>query len=409
MDNQKDMGKLPDLAARLYRQLDERHYSEETICCYAAVIRGLSAFMGDNRLFSYSEDVGRRYMTYAEERRTASWIKKARPTIKHLDDLLLGRQYVRVHPRAKHDAPAAFSAPLEAFLLVRRSSGIKETTLSADRYYLESFLNELGSAGAVDLTGTDAHDIRLSLQPLHLTAQSASSIRRFLAFAHSSGYTASDYSLIVPKPRAAHGVPSVYSPEEVAAVFACIDKVSLVGKRDYAMLLIAARLGMRRSDILSLTPSNIDCVRNLITLEQSKTGVPLELPLLDDIQEALADYIKNSRPDCTAYKEIFLGHRAPYEPLSRSGLTLVARRYFKRSGIDARGRRQGPHALRASLASGMLAEEVPYGAISKILGHTSEAATKSYIEIDIEQLRACALEVPPPSGAFALRIMPMVR
>jgi site-specific recombinase XerD len=404
MDNQKDMGKLPDLAARLYRQLEEQHYSEVTIRDYEIVIRDLQSFMDDNRVFSYSEDVGQRFTAHIKERRTDSYLKRTKPTIKRLNDMLLDLRYMRVHPWATHDVPATFSPHLEAFLSWRRSSGTGETTLSGERRCLESFLNGLKSAGITELTDVDAHAIGLSLSSLCLTAAFAGPIRRFLAYAHRSGHVTNDYSAIVPRPRAAHSVPSTYSPDEVAAILACIDRTSRVGKRDYAMLLLAARLGLRRSDILSLEPANIQCGRNVIELKQAKTGEPLELPLFDDIKEALADYIKNARPDCTGHREIFLGHMAPYEPLSRSGLTLVARRYFKRAGIDARGRRQGPHALRASLATGMLAKDVPYGAISKVLGHAGESATKSYIEIDIERLRACALEVPPPSGAFAARM-----
>ncbi|MDR1184388.1 MAG: tyrosine-type recombinase/integrase [Coriobacteriales bacterium] len=401
MDNQQNLGKLPDLASKLYEQLYERHYRDSTVSCYKTVIGKLQAFMDGNRLYSYSEDVGRRFIGFVKERMTEPVLRKAIPTINRLDDVLHERLYTHAHPRVRRDVPAAFSDLFNAFLFSRRSSGIRETTLSNDRRYLELFLDELQSAGTASPTGMNPHVIRLALSSLRLTTSFAASIRRFLAFVYISGCADNDYAAIVPKPRKAHSVPSTYSPDEVTAVLACIDRVSLVGKRDYAMLLLAARLGLRRSDILALKPKNIDCKRNVIALEQVKTGEPLELPLFEEIQEALADYIKNARPSCTEHAEIFLEHMAPYEPLSRSGLTLVAKKYFRCAGIDVKGRRRGPHALRASLATGLLAKNVPYGAISKVLGHVGESATKSYIEIDIERLRACALEVPPPSGAFA--------
>jgi integrase len=401
MDKQKDTGKLPDLAKRLYEQLEKQHYRDATVVDYEIVVRALRAFMDERRLSLYSEEVGQRFLAFAVECRTGSFIKRAKPTVRRLDDVLLGRRYARIRTWAKHEVPDPFSAPLEEFLLMRRSSGIRETTLSGDRRYLESFLNGLDAAGMVRMADVGAHGIRLAVAPLRLTAAFSASIRRFLAFAYGNGYMAHDYSAAVPRPRATHSVPSTYSPDEVAAVLACVDRVAPVGKRDYAMLLLAARLGLRRSDILALKPENIDCGRNVITPVQTKTGEPLELPLLDEVKEALADYIQNARPDCTGHKVVFLGHMAPYEPLSREGLTLAVRRYFRRAGIAVRGRRQGPHALRASLATGMLAEDAPYDAIAKVLGHTCGSSTRSYIEIDIERLRACALEVPPPSGAFA--------
>lgn len=182
-------------------------------------------------------------------------------------------------------------------------------------------------------------------------------------------------------------------------VEASIEQSSAVGKRDYAIFLMASRLGLRVSDIAALTWDNIDWDNQTIILYQSKTKNPVELPLLNDMGEALVTYARDSRPKSTR-KEVFLTAKAPYRPMTRIGLNGVITRIMQASGIDTSGRRFGPHSLRHSLASNMLREGTSIPTISSVLGHESSQTTMEYLRVDMVNLMGCVLDVTMVDESF---------
>lgn len=208
-----------------------------------------------------------------------------------------------------------------------------------------------------------------------------------------------DLSCFVPQVRTHKPVPVVYSTEEVEQVLGCIDDSTVSGKRKRAVFLIVARLGLRNSDVCELQFSSIDWGKKIISLVQKKTGIPIVLPLLPEIEEAIREYIA-VRPE-SDLPYIFLRNRAPFLPLRNTTVVYELRNLFAQAGINTQGKRCGPHALRSSLASSLLKEGVSYPVIQKALGHSSPTATKYYAKVDIERLRDCALEVPMASGKFA--------
>ena len=158
--------------------------------------------------------------------------------------------------------------------------------------------------------------------------------------------------------------------------------------------MIAYRLGLRSIDIRSLRFSEIHWERNTIELTMKKTGKPIVLPLLEDVGQALIDYIKFGRPGSDS-NVIFLRHISPIKAISAPGMTAIVKRHANRAGINsAPGHGKGPHAMRSTLASALLAENVPLPIISGILGHSRTRTTERYLKIDIEQMRNCSLEVP---------------
>jgi len=100
-------------------------------------------------------------------------------------------------------------------------------------------------------------------------------------------------------------------------------------------------------------------------------------------------------------KYIFLRDFAPFLPLSRSAIWSITNKYFNSARVNTTVRKHGPHSLRSSFASSLIAENVPYSVVQKILGHENPNSTKHYARIDIEHLRMYALEVPEPAGGFA--------
>lgn len=194
-------------------------------------------------------------------------------------------------------------------------------------------------------------------------------------------------------------IPSVYTQEEVERIIASIDRISTIGKRNYVMILLCARYGLRAIDVVGMRFCNIDWDTNEIRVRQQKTDKEITLPLSEEVGCALIDYIKNGRPSAnTPY--LFIKHSAPYGALSSGVMALNVSTYMRRAGIDSTGKRTGSHILRHSLASNLLKANEQLPVISEILGHKSTESTKSYLKVDLDRLRQCALDVPFVSSLF---------
>ena len=189
------------------------------------------------------------------------------------------------------------------------------------------------------------------------------------------------------------------STEEVRTMEMSVSRSSVKGKRDYAMILLASRLGLRASDITSLSLSNIDWDNNLIQLVQQKTQKSIRLPLLPEVGEAIIDYIMNGRPNHSS-NTLFLTLRDPFRPLCQNQFSQIVGKYMQKSGVNIAGRHHGVHCLRHSVAGALLKNEVPLPVISQSLGHSSTASTMIYLNIDIDALMKCSLNVPTVSDDF---------
>ncbi len=154
---------------------------------------------------------------------------------------------------------------------------------------------------------------------------------------------------------------------------------------------------MMASDIRLLSFPNIDFKNREITYVQFKTDVPQTLSLLPEVEEAVRDYIENGRPE-TDEPYIFLTYRKTQ--LSQPAVSLIADN-FKQAGIDPGDRHHGSHSLRMTFASELVAENVPFEAVSRLLGHEDNASISHYVALATESLRSCALPVPGATGKFA--------
>lgn len=194
----------------------------------------------------------------------------------------------------------------------------------------------------------------------------------------------------------------VLSASDIELLVGSTDPAAPSGLRDRAMLLLAARTGLRPVDIVTLRLSDIDWARAQITLTQHKTGQVLTLPLLVDVGEAIADYLLHERPTGTS-EQVFVRSQAPFTALApSSGLYFVASRAFARAGTRAsNGRGRGFRVLRASLATRMLEDGTVLPVISGALGHRSIDSAKHYLAGDAQRMRQCCLDFAgiAPRGA----------
>lgn len=197
-------------------------------------------------------------------------------------------------------------------------------------------------------------------------------------------------------------VYSFYTTAEVRLVEQSVKRSNPVGKRNYAILLLASRLGLRAHDIANVKFSDIDWEKNLITIITQKTGRKVELPLLADVGNAIIEYLRYGRKRSDE-EVVFLSCHPPFEKLCGSTIGCIISKIICRSGVEINGRHHGSHCLRHSLATAMLADGSSIPVISEALGHRNSQTTMSYINVDIQSMRKCSLPVPSISDSFYMQ------
>lgn len=299
---------------------------------------------------------------------------------------------------------------MQDYLISRQKAGISRETIDEISRVLQTFLYYLS-----DNEINDIHEISRRIlieytvfyngfQTQYTRHRMLGVLKSYLRYLYDIGGVSDDFSKILPKDKFVKQpkLPSTYTSEEIKKLLGVIDRGSPKGKRDYAMVLITARLGLRASDVCGLKFSNILWEQNLIVLTMEKTGKCIELPLLADVGEAIIDYLKYGRPQ-SELPFIFLHVSHPYDRMNRSTLHSIICLYLRRAEISCGDKRKhGPHALRHSLAGILLEKKIPVPVISEVLGHTNTESTRYYLRIDMNSLRQCALDVPSVPSSFYL-------
>lgn len=247
-----------------------------------------------------------------------------------------------------------------------------------------------------EITPEIISDYVKSIIPKHekSIASILTTLRVFLRFLYLHEYTEEDLSLSVPKQKKYNypAVPSTWDPTEVKRMLDAIDRGSPLGKRDYAILILVAKLGIRAGDIKALKLSDLNWDTKTITIKQEKTKVETTYPILHDVGWALIDYL-HARPE-SAVPFLFVRMNAPFREFGENAnLHNIITKYIRLAGITVpRGKRHGLHSLRHSLASTLLEQGESLALISEILGHTDSTSTSVYLHTDLNGLKACALD-----------------
>jgi site-specific recombinase XerD len=223
-----------------------------------------------------------------------------------------------------------------------------------------------------------------------------SGLRAFLRFLHLRGDVAFALTRAVPRmvTRRKAGLPKSLPSEQVRQLLESCDRSRPMGQRDYALLLLLARLGLRAGEVVAMRLEDLDWKAGEILVRGK--GQRLErLPLPRDVGEALVAYLRDGRPRCAA-RQVFVHARAPQRGLAdASSVDAIVARSLRRAGLDPPFK--GAHLLRHSLATEMLRRGASLGEIGQILRHRQPSTTEIYAKVDIEALRALAQ--PWPGGA----------
>ena len=280
--------------------------------------------------------------------------------------------------------------------------GLAEVTLLNYVPFAEQLLFNRFGSGDLSLAELSATDITKFLQDLahQLSPGRAkllvTALRSFLRYLQHKGEILVDLARCVP-PVATWSLstlPKFLPAGAVQRVLDHCERNTTVEKRNYAVLLLLARLGLRACEIVALNLEDIDWDNGRITI-RSKGGRWAQLPLPDDAGEAIALYLRSGRPRCTC-RRVFLRHRAPMRGFAHSiTVSTIVRRALIHAGIDSA--RKGAHLFRHTLARDLLRQGASLDEIGELLRHQSPNTTALYAKVDLTALRTLAL--PWPGGA----------
>ena len=272
-------------------------------------------------------------------------------------------------------------------------------------YYVQfarDFLKHRFGAKAAKLSCLSADDVvrfvRHQAPRLHRKRAKlmTTALRSFLRYARYCGEVDVDLAAAVPVvPNwSMVSIPRAIAPQQVHQLLTSIDRCTATGRRDYAIVLLLARLGLRSGEVASLKLDDIDWKAGLLSVH-GKSGYRNELPLPADVGKAIAVYLKRDRPHSTS-RCVFLRARAPAHAFQGGGaITSIVRHRLQHSGVDAPT--FGAHQFRHGLATEMLRRGASLGEIGDLLGHRHPQTTMIYAKVDLEALRKLA---PPwPGGA----------
>jgi site-specific recombinase XerD len=361
--------------------------------------------MKENNLKDYTPKIGEQLIAYCEEdlHVCSSRVSRAKNIVWKLNRLfqgLDGREALWASRTTPADIPDNLKNVLDEYISYCEGNENKQTTIYYKRWICTRFLKNLSNLGCTkidDITGELIQTAFIELGYMRYWSR----IGQFLRFIFENDQLLHDYSKLVFYRRKHTPHPTVYSPDEIAVVENSIDRSNPSGIRNYAILLLLSRYGIRARDVALLSFENIDFFNNRIRFIQQKTRDPWESELFPEVKAALQDYIVNVRPSVNDCSIIFMTLMIPYKPIDGGIINTMVGMVFQNSKVDTGERRHGSRSLRSSIASNMINNSISTEVVRRVLGHGTKYALKYYAKIDIESMRLCPLPVPEPSGTFA--------
>jgi integrase/recombinase XerD len=378
-------------------QLSRQGYAPDTIRAKRDLLADLSRWLERRKLCLTALDE-RRMGQFQANRCRRGKMRRGDPAT--AEQLL---QYLREHG---HIAPAAQAVDVRAAALVARDfeaflrseRGLSTATVVSYLTVVRRFLHEQFGRKALRMEQLRARDLhRFVVREIERVSRTHGKIvitamRSFLRFSLLRGALQTDLARTLPGVatwRLSH-LPRSLLPEQVERLLACCDRGSPSGKRDYAILLLLARLGLRGGEVVNMVLEDLDWERGELVVRGK--GPRLErLPLPADVGAAVARYLHEVRPPC-ATRRVFVRMMAPYQDLERSAVCCVVRRALARAGLDPA--HKGAHLLRHSLATNLLRRGASLSEIGQLLRHRQPTTTQIYAKVDIEALRGIALPWP---------------
>lgn len=398
---------LPDLISELEQELLRLGYTKGSMTFYRRRWNQLMAYAEDRGECYYTEQLGMDFLkeffgvTQEDFSRTLPQAETQEiRVIRMVGDFQLHHAVLRRYLKHKEILTTPFFVDIRSrFQSSCEKKGYSQVT--TEHYVKQSsyLMDYLAAQGMNDFTAVTLDTVNAYIRTLagfsyKTVEQHICSLRAFFRFLYQEGIMPDDLAAKMPmvKARKQTAIPSVWTHEELKQLVGAIGRESPKGRRDYAIILIACRLGLRCTDIKNLCFENFNWTEKKICFTQSKTGQPMELPLVPDVGCAVIDYLKYGRPKVDSSR-IFVRHMAPFLPFAEGDhLDQLIRTYMVKAHIPMRGKHRGMHSLRHTMASVLLEKDTPLPVISDIIGHLDTNSTAVYLKVDMERLAECPLD-----------------
>ena len=393
-------------AEGLYAKMQQDGYSQSVLDTTQWIINHFEKFCGEKNVREVSIPIIAGFLSEKYDidyqNPTAGMQTVLRRPLLILMEFYESGNYFKTHQRGTTtDIPEAFA---DVYFACREFINSLEIGIKSKKrklWIIVNFLNYLQNEGKKDIANISAADVNqyiISKADYALATKriQAGTLREMLDWMHRENMVAFSgrdaFPLIRKSPKS--DILSYYTAEEIKTVIDSIDGKSTSGKTYRFIISITAFLGIRAGDLINLKFSDIDWANNRINIIQEKTKSPLTLPMPDEVKFPLLDYLKNARHDSADNEYVLVTSCAPYTRIHHtSSLYRMISKCIERSNLPVNGRRKGPHALRHSLATNLLSENVPISAIANILGHSSARTTEVYLGVDENNLKELSLEV----------------
>jgi len=305
---------------------------------------------------------------------------------------------IEQRPVPPHDPRSDLCDAYSRYLQHQR--GLVRASIESHLWFIRPFLQELGITTYADLAHMSGCDVAAYVER-HVGDSGAttarimcSRVRVFLRYLHAEGFITVDLTTAIPSIRQPGDakLPTFMPPEDVQRVLDGCDRNTVVGRRDYAILMLLARLGLRACEVARLSLDDIDWRAGQFTVH-GKGRKTATMPLPHDVGAAIAAYLQHGRPQSDS-RRVFLLAVAPYSGFKGApSIQTVARLAIKRAGITGPGRR-GSHIFRHSLATGLLRSGATLTEIGQLLRHEQQDTTRIYAKVDLDSLRGLGMRWP---------------
>ena len=396
---------LAELNKRATEYLYTLNYSKGTISHYRYTWNHLKKYASSKGVSTFSLSLGMQFLSdyygIVPDTKLSYFHVSLVRRIKVLEEFKNTSRFCLCHQKNLKRVPGQLIGIFKSYQKLQNDLQHAQGTVQSKSFKVKNFLIYLNSkriSNLDKLSITHIYDYCSSLRDYASTTKSGIlfTLRDFLKFLYREKLIAKEVSDVFPiiTTNKFESIPSFYTKTEINKLLGCVDRQTIVGKRDYVVLILAIRLGIRAGDIRQLKLEHIKWDTGQIEYIQQKTKNLICLPLIENIKYALLDYLKNSRPESSS-PNIFVRHRAPFMPFSaRNPFYEIINKYINKAGIVTAGKKHGLHSMRHSLASNLLSSNTPMPVITGILGHKNSNSTNLYLRIDTDKLRSIALEVP---------------
>lgn len=306
-------------------------------------------------------------------------------------------------------APAEIPRPTEDEVIfqafsdyLKKERGLTPASVLRHLPVVRQFLRELCPSGAVDLGTLGQEDVIRYIER-HASDWSAGtgkamcwSLRAFLRYLYFNGVISLALADCVPSIRRWQfaSLPTYMSAQQIQSVLDSCDQTTAIGRRDYAVLILLAKLGLRASEVATLTLDDIDWLSGEMLIH-AKGRRRSMMPIPPDVGATIVAYLREGRPHSSC-RRLFLRMLAPHVGFASGGaITMIARQALDRTGIHGHAHR-GAHLFRHTLATNLLRSGATFSQIGQLLRHESIDSTRIYAKVDIDALRQ--LSLPWPGG-----------